>query len=129
RASLAHILGMTTSSPLSSGDIVLYRVLGSVEEVCDYDHKHQVSYVDTVTVFATGETREHDNGYQKQQTRLAEDRLFGRTYHQHVSIDFYDNISWVRDVDGARFSPRLPSGPVRDTSGLSLAKCPDGPTW
>lgn len=126
RARPAHMASMST--PQLPRDFLLYRPLGTVEEECTYGDKHKVTYVEALYVSPNGETREHDNGYQKQQTALAADRR-GRIYHQHVAIDFFNNISWIRDADRARFTPRPPTGAVRDVRGKSVQKCPDGQAW
>lgn len=116
------------STPQLPRDFVIHRAIGKVEEECAYGDKHNVTYVESLYVSTTGETREHDNGYQKQQTELAVDR-HGREYHEHVTIDYSNNVSWFRHEDKKSFSTRLPFGAVRDLSGKSLAKCPDGPSW
>lgn len=100
---------------------IVYRKIGHEVEVCSLGCKHEVDRVAVKALTPTGETREHNNGYECRQTPLFVDRQ-GRTYHQHVGIDYSNNISYRRDGDGLHFSPRLTSvRPTRDVTGRLLA--------
>lgn len=108
----------------------VYRVRGKVTETCTYGHPHEVHYVEVKRLTPTGATRLHDNGYEKMHTDLLVDAQ-GRVYHKHVTIDFFDNVSYVRDNDGTRYSPlhRLSKTAARDLTGRGLHGTPDGPAW
>lgn len=92
---------------------------GSTEDLCDLGEKHVVTYYGVKTITPTSETREHDNGYEKRQTPLYTDAQ-GRVYHQHVQIDYFNNVSYCRYDDGQRFYPRVLRRPARDLLGNLL---------
>lgn len=120
---------MAATHASSPATRTVYRERGRVSEKCSHGCSHDVTYAEVKTLTETGETREHDNGYEKSQTPLFVDAQ-GRTYHQHVSIDFFNNISYRRDADGVRFTPRLRTGPARDLLGNPLNNdTPAGPPW
>ena len=74
--------------------------------VCNLGHKHDVElFLPKFLGPVVGE-RIHDNGYEKRMTELRQDAQ-GRTYHMHVRIDYYNNVSWRRDEDGVHFWPRI----------------------
>lgn len=116
------------STPSLPRDFEIVREVGHITEDCAYGDKHKVTYVEHRYVSPTGETREYDNGYTKDQTHLVADRG-GKIYHQHPPTDFYGPMVWIRDGDNARFRGGLPTGSVRLVSGHSLQNCPDGPAW
>lgn len=49
--------------------------------------------------------REHDNGYERNNTPLRLDRQ-GRVYHEHVQVDYSSNVSWWREKDNQVFYNR-----------------------
>jgi hypothetical protein len=83
--------------------------LGDTTEMCDLGHVHPVTYWARKRLGPVVEQRQYSNGYQTMMTDVRQDRQ-GRTYHKHVQIDFFNNISWRRDSDGRLFWPRQPTG-------------------
>lgn len=109
----------------------VYRTVGRVVETCAYGCEHEVAYVEVKHLTATGQTRVHDNGYEQRETPLYVDAQ-GRTYHQHVSIDYFNNITFVRDDDPnwRPFTPRPEGTLARDLAGKPVtAATPAGPAW
>lgn len=88
-------------------DIDVWIVLGETTEPCDLGYEHPVTYYARKRLGPVIETRAHDNGYEVRETGVRRDRQ-GRTYHQHVRIDYTNNTSWRRDEDGKMFWPRPP---------------------
>ena len=84
---------------------VVWQKVTTATEKCDLGKDHTVTYWARKVLTETGETRLHDNGYEKRQTALATDPQ-GRTYHKHVNIDYFNNILWIRDEDKTHFYPR-----------------------
>lgn len=109
-------------------DFEIARKVGHVTETCNYGCEHQIDYVESHFVSPTGETREYDNGYSKDQTPLVADRN-GRIYHSHPPTDMYGSTIYVRDDDKARFTRRPSGNPERLLSGHGVKNCPDGPKW
>lgn len=109
------------------------RDVGRTSEKCPYGETHDVTYYEVKYLTATGETRMHDNGYEQNQTPLFTDAQ-GRVYHQHVGIDFHNNISYVRDpgpgeTNGVYFSGQV-GRLARDLTGKPLTdRTPPGPSW
>jgi hypothetical protein len=101
------------ATPYEELDIVVFCEVVTTSETCDLGEEHKVRNVSRKVLGPVIGTRLHDNGYEQRQTGLRQDAQ-GRTYHQHVTIDYFNNVSWRRDDDGAHFMVRLPSGPCRE---------------
>lgn len=99
--------------------IVVYRVVGHTVRSCEYG-EHGASVVSVKRLGPVVGHREYDNGYEKQMTDVRTDAQ-GRTYHQHIEIDFFNNVSWWRDEDRQSFTTRIPYGEVVfDVTGRRL---------
>ena len=100
-------------------EIKVYAVLGHLPVPCEYG-EHVANIVSVKRLSPVFGQREYDNGYEKRMTDLRRDAQ-GRTYHQHIQIDFYSNTSWVRDEDGMRFYTSMPRGEgIIDATGWRL---------
>lgn len=99
-------------------DIEVYTVLFEQDRVCDFGEKHRVTVNAKKILGPVCGRRQHDNGYEKRMTEVRMDEQ-GRMYHCHVEIDFYNNVWWRRDTDGARFYTR-PKGLAFDVLGRRL---------
>lgn len=78
------------------------------EAKCEYGHKHKITTWASKKLGPIIEMREHANGYEKRMTEVRADRQ-GRTYHQRVEIDYFNNVWWLRE-DGTRFLTRPRGG-------------------
>lgn len=99
--------------------VKVYRQVKFVRETCPAcGCTHDVSLYEVKRLTPTGETREHDNGWEKRQTSLYTDAQ-GRVYHVHIPIDFGGSASFVRDGDSKSFSRHV-LRPARDLMGNVL---------
>jgi len=99
--------------------ITVYAVLGHEAVSCEYG-EHGANIVTVKRLGPVVGHREYDNGYEKRMTDLRRDAQ-GRTYHCHIEIDFFNNVSWVRIEDGVRFRTSLPYNEVVfDAAGRRL---------
>ena len=103
--------------------IEVFAEVSRVKDYCNFGHQHEVRIVTRKLLGPVLGTREHNNGYEKRQTALRKDAQ-GRIYHQHIQIDFFNNVSWRRDDDGMVFYPGRGPGPVRDVLGRTLTPRP-----
>ena len=100
-------------------EITVYTVLGHETVSCEYG-EHGANIVVVKRLSPVVGQREYDNGYEKRMTDLRVDAQ-GRTYHQHIEIDYFNNTSWVRVDDGVRFRTSMPYGEVAfDYAGRRL---------
>ena len=97
--------------PYEEQDITVWTTVRTENRTCEYGGKHYVYVCAPKRLGPVVGTRMHDNGYEKRMTALRLDAQ-GRTYHQHIEIDYGNNVSWVRDGDKAWFKPRLPHGGI-----------------
>lgn len=104
---------MSTPTPYDERDIVVFAEVAVARETCDLGEEHQVRIVSRKVLGPVIGTQMYDNGYEQRDTALRQDAQ-GRVYHQHIQIDFFNNVSWWRDEDKLSFMPRLPSGPCRE---------------
>lgn len=84
----------------------VWQVVRIEQRTCAYGDTHTVSVLAGKRLSDPVGFREHDNGYETRLTELRTDAQ-GRVYHQQVTIDYYNNVSWLRE-DGVRFSTRKP---------------------
>jgi len=91
--------------------ILVYIEWGETQDLCDLGETHRVTYYAVKRITPTGETREHNNGYEQRQTPLYTDAQ-GRVYHQRVEIDFHANVWYLRE-DGKHFHKRAMRHPAR----------------
>jgi hypothetical protein len=87
--------------------VTVVREAGQVEETCNLGHKHTVKVWARKVLGPVVEMREHNNGYERRMTEVRKDAQ-GREYHEHITIDYSNNISWARE-DGVRFEPYYPA--------------------
>lgn len=87
-------------------ELTVWNRLRREARVCDLGHKHDVELFVPKRLGPVVGMRMHDNGYERRETELRQDAQ-GRTYHKHVTIDYYNNVYWVRDEDKAFFYPRM----------------------
>lgn len=98
---------MTTNYDETPIDV--WVALSDRTEVCGLGQKHIVRVFARKRLGPVVGHREHDNGYERNNTPLRLDRQ-GRAYHEHVQIDFFNNVSWHRDGDNKVFWPTPLSG-------------------
>lgn len=91
-------------------EITVYAVLGHETVSCEYG-EHGANIVAVKRLSPVVGQREYDNGYEKRMTDLRVDAQ-GRTYHQHIEIDYFNNTSWWRDEDHVSFRSSMPYGEV-----------------
>lgn len=108
-------------STYTENPIVVWVAVGDRKETCDFGQEHIVRYFTSKQLGPVVGTREHDNGYEKRQTDVRQDHQ-GRWYHQHIQIDFFNNVSWVRDDDGERFYPRPQTAGTADVARDMLGR-------
>jgi len=105
---------------MSAVEVVVWRELNAradrPQRQCSLGQWHTVAVVSRKVLGPVVGTRHHWNGYEHRDTELRLDRQ-GRTYHMHVGIDYFNNVSWVRDGDKALFSPRLATGAAVEFPG------------
>jgi hypothetical protein len=107
--SLDTAVPVSRRDPTANEPITVWRKVREVEETCSLGCTHRVTHWARKLLKPTGEFRPHNNGYEVHLTPLRVDAQ-GRIYHQHVEIDYYSNISWVRDGDKERFYQRPRGG-------------------
>jgi hypothetical protein len=103
---------VTDGVPWEERDIVVFCDVATTRETCDLGEEHEVQIVSRKVLGPVYGTASYNNGYEVMDTHLRRDRQ-GRSYHQHIQIDFFNNISWWRE-DDVRFKPHLGSGVVRE---------------
>jgi hypothetical protein len=101
------------ATPYKEQDIEVFAEVLTQVETCDLGEEHKVRFYSRKVLGPVIGDRPYSNGYQDLVTDLRQDAQ-GRIYHQHVQIDYFNNISWWRDEDNVCFMPRLSSGPARE---------------
>lgn len=104
-------------------DYAVWTEVGKTTEVCSLGTEHEVTVVARKFLGPVVGRRPYSNGYETMMTPIRMDHQ-GRTYHQHVQIDFFNNISWKRQDDGKLFWPRprsITGGVIRDVAGKVIS--------
>jgi hypothetical protein len=88
--------------------LVVYATLCEEERVCDMGHTHKVPVLSRKILYRTDEQYKMDNGYYTKYVPLYVDRQ-GRTYYLHETIDYFNNIHYIRkDGVGTSFTYSKP---------------------
>lgn len=100
---------------------ILYRQVGEDNVLCSLVCRHRLNIYKTVELAKIVGARVHDNGYVKQSTHLVED-TDGRLYHQHISVDYGMNTSFLRLDDDTSWRPYVPTIPFELADGTIITE-------